>query len=156
MKARRVTVSTYLTYFRQSEATQSSLLSRDGGDLRRDHDLPSAVAMITWPISFDQIKSQDPPAAQLLSRMSVLDRQGVPAFLFYRDDEERLAFDDTVGTLVGFSFVAAEKDENTYVMHRPVQLSMKTWLEVHGEIARTKEDTLRTLASKYPDGDHAN
>lgn len=156
MKARRVTVSTYLTYFRQSEATPSSLLSRDWGDLRRDHDLPNAVGMIMWPISFDQIKSQDPPAAQLLSRMSVLDRQGVPAFFFYHDDEDKLASDDAVGTLAGFSFVAAEKDENTYVMHRLVRLSMKTCLEAHGEMARTKGDTLRTLASKYPDGSHAN
>jgi hypothetical protein len=68
-KAPRMTVSTYLAYFRQSE---SSLLSRDGGDLRRDPKVPNAV-VITWQISFNQIKTQDPRAVKLLSRMSVLD-----------------------------------------------------------------------------------
>jgi tetratricopeptide (TPR) repeat protein len=117
--------------------------------------VPNAV-VITWQISFDQIKTQDPSAAQLLSRMSVLDRQGIPAFLFYHDDNDRLGFDDAVGTLVGFSFVTAQKDENTYVMHRLVQLSMRTWLDVHGEIVETRGHMLDMLASEYPDGDHAD
>ena len=42
--------------------------------------------------------------------------------------------------------MVAEKEENTYAMHRLVQLSMKTWLDVHDETSQTKEDMLGILA----------
>jgi hypothetical protein len=107
-----MTVSKDLDYFHQNEAVQTSLLGRDGGDLRWDRSVPNAV-VITWQISFDQIKTKDPSAATLVSHMSALDRQGIPRFLFCHDDGDILAFDDAVGTLMGFSFVAAEKDRTT-------------------------------------------
>jgi hypothetical protein len=51
-----MTVSKDLDYFHQNEAVQTSLLGRDGGDLRWDPSVPNAV-VITWQISFDQIKT---------------------------------------------------------------------------------------------------
>jgi hypothetical protein len=52
--ARRMSVAKYLELFHESEANQSSLLDKDGGDLRRDPDVPNAV-ISTWQISFNQI-----------------------------------------------------------------------------------------------------
>jgi hypothetical protein len=142
--------------FHRNEQDQVSLLSKDGGDLRRDPEVPNAV-VITWQISSDQIKKQDAPAADLLSRMCVLDRQGIPRFLFCQDDDsDAIDFEDAIGTLIAFSFVAAEKDGNIFQMHSLVQLSTKKWLEVHGEIEKRKEDLLSLLSEKFPNGEHAN
>jgi len=156
VKAPGMTISKYLRYFRHNEKHQVSLLSKDGGDLRRDPEVPNAV-VITWQISFDQIKKQNLPAADLLSRMCVLDRQGIPRFLFCQDDDsDALDFEDAIGTLIAFSFVAAEKDGDIFQMHPLVQLSTKKWLEAHGEIEKRKEDVLSLLSDKFPNGEHAN
>jgi hypothetical protein len=50
----RVTVSKYLSLFRESEANQASLLNNnETKDLRRDHSIRHAV-ITTWQISFNQ------------------------------------------------------------------------------------------------------
>ena len=151
-----MTISKYLGYFHRNEKDQVSLLSKAGGDLRRDPEVPNAV-VITWQISFDQIKKQNARAADLLSRMCLLDRQGIPRFLFCQDDDgDALDFEDAIGTLIAFSFVEAENDGNIFQMHPLVQLSTKKWLEVHGEIEKSKEHVLSLLSEKLPNGEHAN
>lgn len=77
-----MTISKYLEYLQRDEVYQIALLSRDGGDLRRDPEVPNAV-VITWQVSFDQIKHQNLLAATLLAHVSVFDRQGIPRFLIY-------------------------------------------------------------------------
>jgi len=62
MNAPRTSISKYLKYFLRNETNQVSLLSNDGGDLRRDFEVPNSVLM-TWQISFDQIKDQNILAA---------------------------------------------------------------------------------------------
>jgi tetratricopeptide (TPR) repeat protein len=166
-----MTISKYVEYF-HDEKNQVSLLSKDGGDIRRDPEVPNAV-MITWQISFDQIKKESTQAAKLLSRMCVLDRQGIPKFLFCQDDhrgalasedddgdalffKDALAFDDAIGKLASFSFIEAEKDWDIFQMHRLVQLSTKKWLEAHGEIEKRKADVLKLLSKKFPNGNYEN
>jgi hypothetical protein len=73
VNASRMRISKYLGYFYRNEEDQVSLFSKDGGDFRRDPEVPNVV-VITWQISFDQIKKQNARAADLLSRMCVLDR----------------------------------------------------------------------------------
>ncbi len=76
-----------------------SLLIKDGGDLRRDPEVSNSVVM-KWQISFEQIKEQNLPAANLLSCMCILDRQGIPEFLSCQGDSEALDFEDAIGTLM--------------------------------------------------------
>jgi hypothetical protein len=46
--------------------------------------------VVTWQISFDKVRLQNHSAAALLSRMSILDRQGIPRFLICQDDADDL------------------------------------------------------------------
>jgi tetratricopeptide (TPR) repeat protein len=173
MRSPRMTVAKYLKYFRRSELNQISLLSENRADLRRDPEIPNAVVM-TWQISFDQIRLQYPSAADLLARMSILDRQGIPKFLVCHhkhedededeedeedddgDDDDDLEFEDAIGTLIGFSFVNSQEDGDNFEMHPLVQLSTRKWLEIHGEIEQRKEEVLSLLSQKFPTGEHAN
>jgi len=75
-----MSVSKYLMLYRQDEQSQSRLLDQESGDLRRDPSVPNSVIR-TWQISFDLIKRNKPQAAELLSFMAMLDRQGIPEFL---------------------------------------------------------------------------
>jgi hypothetical protein len=100
MKSPRMTVLKYLEYFRRSETNQISLLSKDGGDLRNDPEIPNTV-MITWQISFNQIKLQTALAADLLSRMCILDRQGIPRFLIFENNGDDLSYGVLVREFAG-------------------------------------------------------
>lgn len=72
-RAPRVTISTYLELFRQSDANQEHLLNyKDAKDLRRDPSLRHPV-ITTWQISFEQIHETTPAATDLLAIMSMFD-----------------------------------------------------------------------------------
>ena len=70
----------YLAEFREGERKRSRLLEHDAGDLRRDGGASNAI-LTTWQISFDHIRSQRRSAADLLSLMSLFDRQGIPVWV---------------------------------------------------------------------------
>jgi tetratricopeptide (TPR) repeat protein len=156
IKSPKMSISRYLEYFRHNEVNQVALLSKDSGDLRRDLENPNAVA-ITWQISFDQIKLQNALAATILARMSVFDRQGIPRFLIHQDgNDDDLEFENAIGVLIGFSLVHSQADGENFDMYPLVQLSIKKWLEIHGEIEQRKEEALHLLSQKFPTGKYRN
>ena len=146
----RMTITKYLEYAKQNE----EILLADTGDLRRDPNVPNSV-LITWQISFDQIKKSFPPAAEVLSLMSVLDRQKIPEFLLCKDDN-RLAFEDALNPLNDFALIASEANGKCFGMHRLVQLATRTWLCMHGEITKWEEKAVRLLSKSFPSGDYQN
>lgn len=70
-RAPRVTVAQYLEVFRKSDRKKISLLSHEGGHLRRDKKASNAI-FFTWQSSFDQIREVHPSAADILALMSFL------------------------------------------------------------------------------------
>ncbi|KAH6869395.1 hypothetical protein B0T10DRAFT_568921 [Thelonectria olida] len=79
-RAPRTSLERYLAEFRESEIKRTRLLGHDAGDLRRDGGASNAI-LTTWQLSFNHIRSQRPPAADLLSLMSFFNRQGIPEWL---------------------------------------------------------------------------
>jgi tetratricopeptide (TPR) repeat protein len=153
-KSPRMNVTKYLDLFRQSEINQSSLLNRDEGDLRRDHEVPSGV-ITTWQISFNQIRRDNPSAADLLSLMSVLNRQGIPEALL-RGNSDRLAFEDALAVLSGFSLIIEESRGECFEMHRLIQLATRKWLETHNEILKWNQKALAMISEAFPSGSYEN
>lgn len=145
-----MTIAKYLAYARQNE----KILLADTGDLRRDPSVPNSV-LVTWHISFDQIRESSPPAAELLSLMSVLDRQGIPEFLL-RTDDNPLAFEDALAPLNEFALITSEADGEYFGMHLLVQLATRTWLHIHGEITKWEKEAVTLLSESFPNGDHEN
>jgi tetratricopeptide (TPR) repeat protein len=153
--ATRFTVSSYLELFLESEMNQAHLLqSADIGDVRRDPSVSNAV-LTTWQISFKQIRESTPAAAELLSFMCVLDRQGIPEFLLH-DGTNRLDFENRLRPLIDFSLVSTQLDNHTFEMHRLVQLATKRWLASHSELAGWERKALQEMARVYPFGEHKN
>jgi tetratricopeptide (TPR) repeat protein len=156
INSRKMSISRYLDYFRHNEVNQVALLSKDGADLRRDPETSNAT-VITWQISFDQIKLQNALAATILARMSVFDRQGIPRFLIHQDgNDDDLEFENAIGVLIGFSLVHSQADGENFDMYPLVHLSIKKWLEIHGEIEQRKEEALHLLSQKFPTRKYQN
>jgi hypothetical protein len=81
-----ISIEEYLDAFRANDSEIQDLLSEDLPDHRRDFESQSSVIR-TWKVSFDQIRKQKPRAAEILSLMAVLDRQGIPKMLLRGDGE---------------------------------------------------------------------
>ena len=149
VKRTRITVAEYSQFLRDRQ----DILLDDMGDLRRDPTIPSSV-LLTWHISFDQIRVENRPAADLLSLMSVFDRQGIPRYLLQGEDEDKLDFERRLGPLDEFSLIAFEDGGESFQMHRLVQVAIKTWLERHREIDRWKQNAAVLLKESLPSLDY--
>jgi tetratricopeptide (TPR) repeat protein len=105
-------------------------------------------------VSFDQIRKHKPRAAEILSLMAVLDRQGIPKTLLRRNGEQGIKFTTALGTLQAFSLVTTEKGGASFEIHRLVQVSTQRWLELQGETAKWREEALKVLTAAFPSGDY--
>ncbi|KAL4912570.1 hypothetical protein BDW62DRAFT_206345 [Aspergillus aurantiobrunneus] len=106
-----ITVAAYPRLFHESESKQIRLLqNEDSTDLRRDPSIQYAV-IITWQLSFEQIRQGRPAATDLLALMSMLNQQGIPEDLVRDPDQDILDFHDTLAPLLSYSLVRLEIDE---------------------------------------------
>jgi tetratricopeptide (TPR) repeat protein len=159
-----IDIATYLKLFRESEENQTYLLNnKDARDIRRDASVSSAV-ITTWQLSFEQIRKTQPDAADLLSLMTMFDRQGIPEHVLY-DGKTQLQFVEAVGPLLRFSLVRAQAGTQPdqqpdqpvrgqlLEMHSLVQLATRKWLQSHGQVEVWERASLRITAAKFPSGE---
>lgn len=148
-----MTVAEYLDVFATNQSEVEDLLSEELGDHRRYSDSGSSI-MNTLKLSFDQIVKQKPLAADLLSFMAFLDRNGIPRSLLKRDNVRSVDFVSALGALQAFSLIGAEKGGASFEMHRLVQLSMQRWLR--NSRARWQDEVMKVMSEKFPLGDYSN
>jgi tetratricopeptide (TPR) repeat protein len=184
-RARLFSVAKYLEDLRKSESRQLRLLTHDEGQLRRDWEARSAIAL-TWLISFEYIEQTQPGAADLLSLMSFFDRQGIPEALLrpcreraeaqtnqgeedngsndeLEDDmsqssagDSEFRFSDDIAVLQDFCFDSVDTAGTSFRMHALVQLSMRKWLEDNSKLERWKQQFVSNLRKAFPTGEYEN
>ncbi|KAL2195254.1 hypothetical protein P885DRAFT_70825 [Corynascus similis CBS 632.67] len=155
-----INVSKYLELLDRSDQDLVDLLSEEFETEGRDSDTPRAVAE-TWVLSFEQIQRQNAFAGELLSFMSLLDRQAIPLdFLSHyskhkQNQEARgeMQLTKALGVLKAFSFVVEEKNHGLD-MHRLVQLVTRRWLVKNGRIKHFASQALLTVSHCYPSGQY--
>ncbi|KAJ3461974.1 hypothetical protein MRS44_010527 [Fusarium solani] len=152
-----ITVDKYLELLNGSEKGLVDLLSEDFEAVGRDSATPRAVTE-TWILSFRQIERQYPFAAELLSLMSLFDRQSIPMdFLeFYSEEKKKepniaIQLVKALGVLKAFSFIIAEK-RGDHNMHRLVQLVTRAWLNRNGTKNEFTRWALLAVSDSYPYG----
>lgn len=153
-----ITVAEYLELLNGNEDDVVELLSEEFEAVGRDPDTPRPVAQ-TWMLSFRQIKRQHPFAGELLSLMSLFDRQAIPLeFLeFYGEGKKRaesnikMQLVKALGVLKAFCFIRAERGGD-YTMHRLVQLVTRTWLTRESTMTAFAREALLAVSEFYPYG----
>ncbi|KAJ5537678.1 kinesin [Penicillium frequentans] len=170
----RCSISQYLHDFQKSDRQRLRLLGHEAGNLYRDWDANNAI-LITWQLSFDHIRQIRESATDLLSLMSFFDRQGIADSLlrvqpnttpgaqihdFSEDSEDnedsdteydlKANFEDDIRMLRDYSFISVNEEVTVLKMHGLVQLAMRNWLDIHGEIERWKRQFIENLSSKFP------
>jgi tetratricopeptide (TPR) repeat protein len=144
-----VTLARYLELLRPGNADAKLLLEQDYYDPKRHADIHNSVFQ-TWKISIDQIQQQTPRAAEILSLMSMLDKQSIPRRLLHDEKESPVLVDKALGTLKNFSLIQEEKTQQTYGIHRLVQLSTHWWLEQQKTLTMWQERALDVLLTHCP------
>ena len=177
-RAPRVTVSKYLDELRWSDYGRVKLLQVDIRDPRRDGQASNSI-LTTWYMSFEYLRRKRDSAARLLSLMSLFDREGIPDYLL-RDRYQKepdgehehehkkakkqgarennvIDLEDDIATLRAYDLIGVGAvSDQLFDMHRLVQFSTKTWLEMHGELQRWQERYIDILGAAFPVGDYAN
>ena len=146
-----ITDKEYLDMFQASDSDVQDLLEEDFGDLRRDSESQNSVIR-TWKLSFDLISKQKPRAAEILSLMAVLDRQGIMKSLLRNETDRDIDLTMALGTLLAFSLIKAGRDGAGYEMHRLVQLATRKWLDIQGNIKLWQEKAFSVVVDNFPDG----
>ncbi|KAK0105105.1 hypothetical protein ONS95_004532 [Cadophora gregata] len=152
MAKRNKSVPQYLLLFQDSERSRVKLLEHKFVDTGREARSLESIAT-TWLMSFEQIKSENPRAANLLFTMSLMSRQSIPTSLIKDENENLVDFEEAVGTLVAYSFVSADDSGSNYTMHRLVQTVTRAWLNDHGDRISIESQLLSSLSRRFPEGD---
>lgn len=143
------TIAEYLEILNAKDSDLQDLLQEDSGDLRRDSESQNSVFR-TWKLSFDFIGRQKPRAAEILSLMSVFDRQGIPQTLLQGDIDRSVETTTALGTLQAYSLISRQARAEKYDMHRLIQLATQKWLQIQGTSDEWLERALDRLYEVFP------
>lgn len=108
-----------------------------------------------YRICLDIIKDQHKSAIDLLSCMCLLDRRGIPRFLFNQDTNIARDFEDAMRVLTDLSLVT-EKQDSIFEIHHLVQLGAIKFLDTYGNLQKTKNKVVALLSTQYSTGDYAS
>ncbi|KAK2728443.1 Kinesin light chain 5 [Colletotrichum kahawae] len=162
----RVTVESYLEEFHNSERRKGTLLRSDRGDIQRYEGVSNSV-VVTWQVTFEQIKREQPRAADLLSLMSYFQAQNIPEYMLHNyssgnmgseksDDEHSNIssedFEDDLDVLRGYSLVTMTATAGLLEMHSLVQFCTKVWISEFGSPDEWKTLFLQLASQHFPSG----
>ncbi|EAQ84532.1 hypothetical protein CHGG_08546 [Chaetomium globosum CBS 148.51] len=150
-----LTVSEYSELLETNEEHFLDLLSEEYGDHGRDPETPDAATRTLF-LSFEQIQERNPLAAEILSLMTLFDRQEVPwDFLttyhtntYGSRPTQEVELTKALGVLTAFSLIVRAMDQ-TYSMHRLVQLATWKWLKRKGMAQHFAENALLVVSQAY-------
>ena len=145
VRKRTMTIPKYSKFLEENEEI---LLARVP-DNRRDPSYPNSI-LLTLQISFDQIDKDSKPAIELLSFMSVLDRQGIPRMLLRGEDEDDLDFEKRLDALIAFSLITSDENNQNFQIHRLVQVAVQSWLKRDRTLDRFKRQALNVIVKNFP------
>jgi hypothetical protein len=149
-----ITLAEYLLLLEEQEEEVIDLLSEKFQDSRRYRNMKNPVAT-TWLISFEQIRTRDPLAAEYLSFMSCIDAKDIPQSLLPPAPSKKKAV-DAIGTLSAYSFITEQKTDQLLDLHPLVHLATRNWLRTESSLRQWAAKALERLEEMFPDSGHTN
>ncbi|PMD43055.1 hypothetical protein L207DRAFT_509616 [Hyaloscypha variabilis F] len=152
----KITISNYLEVYESSALSDQALIEllsidfEDQGRYRSDQN----PIISTWLISFLDIQKSNPLAARYLYIMSCVAQRGIPRCLLPPASK----FDEiqAIGTLTAYAFITELEDQNSFDIHRLVQLAARNWLKTRGELFQRSGDALKQVSRIFPFFKHEN
>ncbi|RMZ77324.1 hypothetical protein DV736_g6698, partial [Chaetothyriales sp. CBS 134916] len=153
-----ISVSEFISLVRNT-GTEIDMFGEKFEDPSRYREMDSTIAK-TWYISFEQIRKQDPLAAEYLSFMACIDRINIPQSLL-PPKGSLLQRIKAIGTLKGYAFIAQRQQalpglggEVSFDMHRLVHMMSARWLDGHNQQEDWTAKAAKRLEEVVPYGGH--
>ncbi len=147
-------ISEYLLFYHRSEQNMIEVLSESFEDYGRYNSQKNPVVM-TWLISFEQIRRQCPLAVEYLSFIGVLLQDNIPISLL-PPRKSLLEQNKAIGTLIAYSFITRRTGEEAFNIHRLVYLATRNWLYMENALSIWADKALNRLVEVIPVGGHTN
>lgn len=141
------TIDEYLEALQIDDAEE--FLQEELHDTRRDQDSFNSIFK-TWKLSFDQITVQKPMATDLLSMMSMFDRQSIHKALIAQSDEFKAGLTTALGTLNSFHLIVVRANKVSFQLHRLVHRFVQSHLRRTQTEDRWRAAALKCLTKVYP------
>jgi tetratricopeptide (TPR) repeat protein len=152
MRQNKMTIKEYTNALEKDEKSLKDCLSTEFRDHRREEGFPNSIFR-TWKLSFDWLRKEEPRAAELMSHVAMLDRQGIPENLLRGENDTDHDFRKAVGTLLSLSLITKQAEKAELSMNRLVRLSIHDWLEKDGQTlleGRYIADALYLVTQRFP------
>ena len=153
MNKNTMSVFDYLRLYETNDEDLIHLLSAEFEDQGRYREVKNPIAS-TWLISFRQISSRDPLAGEYLYFMSCVAQQDIPRSLFPLATKRKEL--EAIGTLKAYAFITKRDSQDSYDIHRLVQIAMRNWLKIRNELSLWSGKALIRVADVFPFPKHEN
>lgn len=147
-----LSVTGYLKLITNDQSILPGVIETDVHALDESDDLSQAF-MSTWRVAFNQIEQQSTLAADLLSIMAFYEVEHIPKDLFLRfHNSPSQKSSRALETLMAYSFITADAQNDTFSMHRLVQLAMRKRLSACKEEKKWANEALILISQNFPSG----
>ncbi|KAL4950439.1 hypothetical protein BDW69DRAFT_187374 [Aspergillus filifer] len=145
-----ISLETYLSLLGDTEASMLELLSTDFEDEWRYTEVKNPIAL-TWLVSFKQIRTMSPLAADYLSFMSCLNLGQIPLSLLPAA-ESRVKQQSALGVLKAYYLIAEhlESGIQSFSLHQLVQLATRNWLRTQNSLGHWISAASQHLKDAFP------
>ncbi|KAJ5508235.1 hypothetical protein N7527_010378 [Penicillium freii] len=147
-------VADYLSLLEEQEEDVLELLSEDFEDQWRYSAIKNPV-LITWLISFNQVRQLNTLAANYLSFMACIHPKKIP-FSLLPSASSRKARTDALGLLHAYSFVEYQNGSQMVSLHRLVHIATRNWLRSEGSLNHYILEASSRVNEVLPDSDPQN
>lgn len=149
-----LSVTGYLKLITNDQSVLPGVIETDFHALDESDDLSQAF-MSTWRVAFYQIEQQSTLAVDLLSIMAFYEVEHIPKDLFLRShNSPSQKCSRALDTLMAFSFITADVQNDTFSMHRLVQLAMRKRLSARNEEKKWANEALILISQNFPGGEY--
>jgi tetratricopeptide (TPR) repeat protein len=153
MNENAMSIASYLRLFEANDKDLIHLLSAEFEDQGRYREVKNPIAS-TWLISFYQISSRDPLAEEYLCFMSCVAQQDIPCSPLPLATKRKEL--EAIGTLRAYAFITKQEGQDSYDIHRLVQIAMRNWLKTKNELSLWSGKALIRVAEVFPFPKHEN
>ena len=168
----KMPITKYLRLLRSTEQEAVGLINKEFLDDTRYRGSANAVAT-TWVVSFNQLKTRDAAAADLLAFMSCIEWKAIPRAILPKVRPKH-RMEEALGTLRGYSFLIQRENgdwqgrehgrrrtgksgrEEWFDMHRLVHLATRIWINHYDNAAERREGAVQHVTKVFPSHKYKN
>jgi hypothetical protein len=148
------TIKDYLSLLAEQKTKEVIELCVEGSEDTLRHGRTHNPVATTWLISLEQIRRDDPSAADHLFFLACIDRKDIPQDLLPLVSTRKTK--DAVGTLGNYALITKRPAESALDLHRLVHLSIRKWLQKQDWLDQWAQKAVTRLFEVFPDHNHGS